>query len=200
VSPRCCRLARISVSEGTWPRAHRLTATIRLWVIRWGQMAQRDPMTIGAWRRFLRSIKCSLSSAARGRVEHEQSNIAANRCRPYLQRRLAAAPVVPCISFDGTTPLTRNRPAAPESWRESENHRRAHRAKHRHFPVAHLANTAAEQPEIPQPRHGGPITGKAASRVVPSVPTDGLNRPGFDAHPRSPEHLRRGINPSFIHR
>ena len=110
----------------------------------------------------------------------------------------------PVYSFDGTTPLTRNRPAAPESWRESENHRRAHRAKYRHFPIAHLANTAAEQPETRQPRRGGPITGKAASDVVPSVPTDGLNHRGFDAGlmytaltgAPAPE----GTNSSFIHR
>jgi hypothetical protein len=43
-------------------------------------------------------------------------------------------------------------------------------AKHRHFPVAHLANTAAEQPETPRPRRGGPIPGKAADQVVLSVP------------------------------
>jgi hypothetical protein len=40
---------------------------------------------------------------------------------------------------------------------------------HRHLPVAHSANTAAEQPEAPTPRRGGPITGKPASQVVLSM-------------------------------
>jgi hypothetical protein len=72
----------------------------------------------------------------------------------------------------------------PEGWRESENHQRADRAKHRHYPVAHLANTAAEQPETPQPRRGGPITGKAAGH----------------AHRTHRSTCAEGTNPSFIHR
>ena len=41
----------------------------------------------------------------------------------------------------------------PEDWRESENRQRAHRAKHRHFPVARLANTAViQRPSNRKPR------------------------------------------------
>jgi hypothetical protein len=60
----------------------------------------------------------------------------------------------------------------PEGGRESENHQRAHLAKHRRFPVAHRDNTAAEQAEASQPRRGWSN----------QCQRGGLNHRGFDAH------------------
>ncbi len=52
--------------------------------------------------------------------------------------RLAAAAAVPSMAVHHSHATGRRR---PENWRESENHQRAHRAKHRRFPVAHRDNT-----------------------------------------------------------